>query len=46
MMKGYKESKNKNKSQKQAIQFIKQKLDSAQWFIAVSNTHLTLPTKA
>ncbi len=43
MMKGYKESKNKNKSQKQAIQFIKQKLDSAQWFIdAIKQRHQTL----
>jgi len=43
MMKGYKESINKNKSQKQAIQFIKQKLDSAQWFIdAIKERHQTL----
>ena len=43
MMKGYKESKSKNKSQKQAIQFIKQKLDSAQWFIdAIKQRHQTL----
>ena len=43
MMKGYKESKTKNKSQKQAIQFIKQKLDSAQWFIdAIKQRHQTL----
>ena len=33
MMKGYKEAPVKKKSQKEAIQFIKQKLDSAQWFI-------------
>jgi RNA polymerase sigma-54 factor len=33
MLKGYKESKNKSKSQKDAIQFIKQKLDAAKWFI-------------
>ena len=33
MMKGYKEAPIKKKSQKEAIQFIKQKLDSAQWFI-------------
>ncbi|PID67977.1 MAG: RNA polymerase sigma-54 factor [Flavobacteriia bacterium] len=33
MLKGYKESKEKSKSQKEAVQFIKQKLDSAKWFI-------------
>jgi len=33
MMKGYQLDKNKTKSQKEAIQFIKQKLDSAKWFI-------------
>ncbi|MFD2551737.1 RNA polymerase factor sigma-54 [Bizionia sediminis] len=33
MMKGYKESKEKSKSQKEAVQFIKQKLDAAKWFI-------------
>jgi len=33
MLKGYKESKNKSKSQKDAVQFIKQKLDAAKWFI-------------
>lgn len=33
MLKGYKEAKNKSKSQKDAIQFIKQKLDAAKWFI-------------
>ena len=33
MLKGYKEAKNKSKSQKEAIQFIKQKLDGAKWFI-------------
>lgn len=33
MLKGYKESKNKSKSQKDAVLFIKQKLDSAKWFI-------------
>ncbi|MFC5194543.1 RNA polymerase factor sigma-54 [Bizionia hallyeonensis] len=33
MMKGYKESKEKSKSQKDAVQFIKQKLDAAKWFI-------------
>ena len=39
MLKGYKIAKNKSKSQKEAIQFIKQKLDSAKWFIdAVKQT--------
>ena len=33
MLKGYKETKNKSKSQKDAVQFIKQKLDGAKWFI-------------
>lgn len=33
MMQTYKESKDKSSSQKDAIQFIKQKLDSAKWFI-------------
>jgi len=33
MLKGYKESKNKSKSQKDAVMFIKQKLDAAKWFI-------------
>ncbi|MGY0393559.1 RNA polymerase factor sigma-54 [Bizionia sp. KMM 8389] len=33
MMKGYKESKEKTKTQKDAVQFIKQKLDAAKWFI-------------
>ncbi|TYB78454.1 RNA polymerase factor sigma-54 [Bizionia myxarmorum] len=33
MMQGYKESKEKSKSQKDAVQFIKQKLDAAKWFI-------------
>nr|WP_321221615.1 RNA polymerase factor sigma-54 [uncultured Psychroserpens sp.] len=33
MMKGYKESKDKSKSQKDAVMFIKQKLDAAKWFI-------------
>ena len=35
MLKGYKE--NKNKSQKDAVMFIKQKLDSAKWFIDAVN---------
>ncbi|MFK5972995.1 MAG: RNA polymerase factor sigma-54 [Flavobacteriaceae bacterium] len=33
MLKGYKESKDKSKSQKDTILFIKQKLDAAKWFI-------------
>jgi RNA polymerase sigma-54 factor len=33
MLKGYQESKIKSKSQKDAVFFIKQKLDSAKWFI-------------
>ncbi len=35
MLKGYKE--NKDKSQKEAVMFIKQKLDSAKWFIDAVN---------
>ena len=43
MLKGYKLEKNKTKSQKQAVQFIKQKLDSAKWFIdAVKQRQQTL----
>ena len=43
MLKGYKLDKNKTKSQKEAIQFIKQKLDSAKWFIdAVKQRQQTL----
>ena len=43
MLKGYKLDKNKTKSQKEAIQFIKQKLDSAKWFIdAVKQRQETL----
>ncbi len=33
MLKGYKEANEKSKSQKEAVQFIKQKLDGAKWFI-------------
>ncbi len=33
MLKGYKETKKKTKSQKDTVQFIKQKLDAAKWFI-------------
>jgi len=43
MLKGYKLDKNKTKPQKEAIQFIKQKLDSAKWFIdAVKQRQETL----
>ncbi len=43
MMKGYKEAKNKSKSQKDAVQFIKQKLDAAKWFIeAIKQRQQTL----
>jgi len=43
MLKGYKLEKNKSKSQREAIQFIKQKLDSAKWFIdAVKQRQQTL----
>ncbi len=33
MLKGYKDSKEKSKTQKDAVMFIKQKLDAAKWFI-------------
>ena len=43
MLKGYKEAKNKTKSQKDAVQFIKQKLDAAKWFIdAIKQRQQTL----
>jgi RNA polymerase sigma-54 factor len=43
MLKGYSESKDKTKSQKDAILFIKQKLDSAKWFIdAIKQRQQTL----
>lgn len=43
MMKGYKEAKNKSKSQKDAVMFIKQKLDAAKWFIeAIKQRQQTL----
>ncbi len=43
MLKGYKESKTKTKSQKDAVQFIKQKLDAAKWFIdAIKQRQQTL----
>ena len=43
MLAGYNESKTKNKNQKDAIIFIKQKLDSAKWFIdAIKQRNQTL----
>jgi RNA polymerase sigma-54 factor len=43
MLRGYKESKEKSQSQKDAVQFIKQKLDAAKWFIdAVKQRQQTL----
>ena len=43
MLKGYKDDPNKKKSQNEAIQFIKQKLDSAKWFIeAIEQRQQTL----
>lgn len=43
MLKGYKASKEKSKSQKDAILFIKQKLDAAKWFIeAIKQRQQTL----
>jgi RNA polymerase sigma-54 factor len=43
MMKGYKDAKDKSKSQKDAVQFIKQKLDAAKWFIeAIKQRQQTL----
>lgn len=43
MLLGYSESESKLESQEEAIQFIKQKLDSAQWFIdAIKQRHQTL----
>ncbi len=43
MLKGYKEAKDKSKSQKEAVQFIKQKLDAAKWFIdAIKQRQQTL----
>jgi len=43
MLKGYKESKEKSKAQKNAIMFIKQKLDAAKWFIeAIKQRQQTL----
>ena len=43
ILEGYKNSPNKTKSQNQTIQFLKQKLDSAKWFIeAIEQRHQTL----
>jgi len=43
MLKGYKESREKSKSQKDAVLFIKQKLDAAKWFIeAIKQRQQTL----
>jgi len=43
MLKGYKEAKTKSKSQKDAVMFIKQKLDAAKWFIdAIKQRQQTL----
>ena len=43
LLKGYKESKDKSKSQKEAVLFIKQKLDAAKWFIdAIKQRQQTL----
>ncbi|ARN78789.1 RNA polymerase sigma-54 factor [Nonlabens spongiae] len=43
MLKGYKEAKEKTKSQKDAVMFIKQKLDGAKWFIeAIKQRQQTL----
>jgi len=43
MLTGYSESEKKTSSQQEAVQFIKQKLDAAQWFIdAIKQRHQTL----
>lgn len=43
MLKGYKQSKEKSKAQKDAVMFIKQKLDAAKWFIeAIKQRQTTL----
>ena len=43
MLLGYSKSDSKLESQEEAVQFIKQKLDSAQWFIdAIKQRHQTL----
>ena len=43
MLLGYSETNSKSKPQKEAVQFIKQKLDAAKWFIdAIKQRHQTL----
>ncbi len=43
MLQGYKDSKEKTRSQKEAVSFIKQKLDAAKWFIdAIKQRQQTL----
>ena len=43
MLSGYAEAPKKNKSQEDAVLFIKQKLDAAKWFIdAIEQRHQTL----
>lgn len=43
MLEGYQESDKKSKTQQDAVQFIKQKLDAAKWFIdAIQQRHQTL----
>jgi len=43
MLRGYKQSKEKTKSQQEAVLFIKQKLDAAKWFIdAIAQRNQTL----
>ena len=43
MLSGYSESESKSNNQQEAVQFIKQKLDAAQWFIdAIRQRHQTL----
>ena len=43
ILEGYKNDPNKTKSQNQTVQFLKQKLDSAKWFIeAIEQRHQTL----
>ncbi len=43
MLKGYQDSKDKSKTQKDAVMFIKQKLDAAKWFIdAIKQRQQTL----
>ena len=43
MLKGYQSSKTKSKAQKDTVQFIKQNLDAAKWFIdAITQRHQTL----